>query len=108
MAQNTGAFVVSSHGHQTYNPRATVPPPQAIPTGPSKRMSNGMMPGPPNPSMPPNMVHMSPSQMRPMGSMGPMKPGTAGIGPMDKSNSMSYSSRYGRKAWPMSRSMNGT
>ena len=41
--------------------------------------------------------------------MGPMKPGSGGMVPMDKSNSMPYPSRYGgRKAWPMTRSIHGT
>jgi hypothetical protein len=45
--------------------------------------------------------------MRPSVSMGPMKPGGMGMSPMDKSNSMSYSNRYSRKPWPMTRSMHG-
>ena len=51
----------------------------------------------------------SPSSMRPGGSMNVMKPGSVSMGPMDKSNSMSYSNRYSRKPWPMQqqRSMHG-
>jgi hypothetical protein len=65
---------------------------------------------PGNTSMGPNMgLSSSPSPMRPSGSMGPipMKPGGMGMSPMDKSNSMSYSNRYSRKPWPMTRSMHG-
>ena len=61
-----------------------------------------------NTSMGPNMgLSSSPSSMRPIGSMGPMKPGSGGMVPMDKSNSMPYSSRYSRKPWPMPRGIHG-
>jgi hypothetical protein len=63
---------------------------------------------PGNTSMAPHMgLSPSPSPMRPSGSMIPMKPGSMSMGPMDKSNTMSYSNRYSRKPWPVSRSMNG-
>jgi hypothetical protein len=62
----------------------------------------------PNTSLGPNMnVTPSPPMMRPSNSMAPMKPGTVGMNPMDKSNSMPYSSRYTRKVWPMARSFHG-
>jgi len=62
----------------------------------------------PNTSVGPNMnVSSSPSLMRPSNSMGPMKPATVGMNPMDKSNSMPYSNRYSRKPWPVTRSMHG-
>lgn len=110
MAQNSGPFVASSHGHPGFNPRP--PPPPSIPSSSSssKRLSNGLMPGssPVNPPMGPNMgLSSSPSPMRSAVSMGPMKPGGMGMIPMDKSNSMSYSNRYSRKPWPMPRSIQG-
>ncbi|CAF4598514.1 unnamed protein product, partial [Rotaria socialis] len=112
MSQNSGPFLVSSHGHPGFNPRPPPPPPPPpqppSSSGPSKRISNGLMTGssPGNPSMGPNMgLTSSPSPMRSAGSMGPMKPGSMGMSPMDKSNSMSYSNRYSRKPWPMSRSI---
>ena len=109
MSQNSGQFLVSSHGHPGFNPR---PPLSGAATGSasSKRMSNGIMPGtsPGNTSMGPNMgLSSSPSSMRSAGSMGAMKPGGVGMGPMDKSNSMPYPNRYSRKPWPMARSMHG-
>lgn len=115
MSQNSGPFLVSSYAHPGFNPRAAAPPPPSaqspvVAGGPSKRMSNGMMvaPNPGSPAMASNMpINASPSPMRPGQSMGPMKPGGPPLGPIDKSNSMPYSSRYSRKAWPMTRSING-
>lgn len=109
MSQNTGPFLVSSHGHPGFNPR---PPPTSTlpPSSSSKRMSNGFMSGssPGNTSLGPNMgLPPSPAAMRPVGSMGPMKTGGVGMSPMDKSNTMSFSNRYSRKAWPMARSVHG-
>jgi hypothetical protein len=98
MSQNSGPFLVSSHGHPGFNPSS------------SKRISNGLMPGtsPGNTSIGPNMVlSSSPSPMRPGVSMGSMKPGSVSMGPMDKSNPMSYSNRYSRKPWPIPRSIHG-
>jgi hypothetical protein len=105
MSQNSGPFLVSSHGHPGFNPRAPS-------SSSSKRISNGLMTSssPGNPPIGPNMaLSSSPSPMRPVGSMVPMKPGSMGMNPMDKSNSMtySYSNRYSRKPWPVTRSMNG-
>jgi hypothetical protein len=112
MSQNSGPFLVSSHGHPAFNPRAVPPPPPSSSStiSSSKRNSNGLMSGTNagNPSINSNMaVGSSPSQMRSGGSMGPMKPGTGSLGPMEKSNSMPYPSRYNRKAWPIARSING-
>ncbi len=97
MSQNSGPFLVSSHGHPGFNPR-----PSSSSSSSSKRISNGLMTGssPGSTSMGPNMG-LSSSPMRPAGSMGVMKPGSVSMGPMDKSNTMSYSNRYSRKPWPM-------
>lgn len=106
MSQNSGPFLVSSHGHPGFNPR----PPPSSSSSSSKRISNGLMTSssPGNTSMGPNMgLSSSPSSMRPGGPMGPMKPGSMSMGPMDKSNQMSYSNRYSRKPWPVTRSMHG-
>lgn len=105
MSQSSGPFLVSSHGHPGFNPR-----PSSSVSSSSKRISNGLMTSasPGNVPMPPNMgLPSSPSTMRPGGPMGQMKPGGMGMSPMDKSNSMPYSSRYSRKPWPMTRSMHG-
>jgi hypothetical protein len=103
MSQNSGPFLPSAHGHSSFNPR--LPPA-------SKRISNGPMSvgNSPNTSIGPNMnlSSSSPSSLiRASNSIGPMKPGTVGMNPMDKSNSMPYSSRYTRKGWPMPRSIHG-
>jgi hypothetical protein len=107
MSQNSGPFLASSHGHPTFNPRL---PSSSSPS--LKRPANGPMSigigNSPNTSIGPNMnVSPSPSLMRPSNSMGPMKPGTIGMNPMEKSNSMPYSNRYTRKPWPMTRSIHG-
>ncbi|CAF1365338.1 unnamed protein product [Adineta steineri] len=109
MSQNSGPFLVSSHGHPGFNPR---PPPSSSTASStsSKRISNGLMtgPSPGNTSMGPNMgLSSSPSPMRSAASMGPMKPGSVGMASMDKSNSMPYSNRYSRKPWSMTRSIHG-
>jgi hypothetical protein len=108
MSQNSGPFLVSSHGHPSFNPRlpsSSISPSLKRPGNGPMSMSIGNLP---NTSIGSNMnVSPSPSSMRPSNSMGPLKPGTVGMNPMDKSNSMPYSSRYTRKAWPMTRSIHG-
>lgn len=108
MSQNSGPFLASSHGHPSFNPR--LPSTSSLPPS-LKRPANGPMSigNVSNTSVGSNMnISLSPSSMRPSSSMGPMKPGTVGMNPMDKSNSMPYSSRFPRnKAWPMTRSMHG-
>lgn len=110
MSQTTGPYLVSPHVHPGFNQRVAAPSPQQLQPISSKRTANGMMPGP-NPTNAPmgsNVVMgSSPSPMRAGPPMGPMKPGPVGLGPMDKANTMPYSSRYGRKAWSASRSANG-
>lgn len=111
MSQNSGPFLVSSYSHPGFNPRAAAPAPPSVPSpgvagGAPKRISNGMM-VPPNPGSPAMPMNASPSPMRPGQAMGPMKPAGPPLGPMDKSNTMPYPSRYGRKVWPVTRSVNG-
>ncbi|CAF3684085.1 unnamed protein product, partial [Rotaria sp. Silwood1] len=113
MSQNSGPFLVSSHGHPGFNPRPQPPPPPPPPpssslSSSSKRISNGLIgsSSPGTTSIGPNMgLSSSPSPMRSTGSIGPMKTSGINMGPMDKSNTMPYSNRYSRKAWPMSRNI---
>lgn len=104
MSQNSGPFLVSSHGPPGFNPR--------LPTSASspllKRPTNGPMPmgNPTNTSMAANM-NIPPASMRTSTSMGTLKSSNVTMNPMDKTNSMPYSSRYTRKPWPISRSING-
>lgn len=110
MSQNSGPFLASSHGHPSFNPRLPSSSSSSSMSPSLKRPGNSPMSmnNLPNTSIGPNMnVSSTSSSMRPSNSMGPMKPGTAGMNPMDKSNSMPYSARYTRKAWPMTRSMHG-
>ncbi|CAM4762205.1 unnamed protein product [Rotaria magnacalcarata] len=103
MAQNAGPFLASPHVPPGFNAR--------LPTSTSspllKRTTNGPVSigNPPNTSMGSNM-NVPPSSMRSSNSMGTLKSSSISMNPMDKSNPMPYSSRYTRKAWPMSRNIN--
>lgn len=106
MSQNSGSFLVPSHGHASFNPRM----PSSSMSPSLKRPGNGPMSlgNVPNPSLGPNMnVPPSNATMRPSNSMGPLKPPAIPMNSMEKSNSMPYSSRYPRKTWLTSRSMHG-
>ncbi|CAF5165187.1 unnamed protein product, partial [Rotaria sp. Silwood1] len=84
------------------------PPSSSSLSSSSKRISNGLIgsSSPGTTSIGPNMgLSSSPSPMRSTGSIGPMKTSGINMGPMDKSNTMPYSNRYSRKAWPMSRNI---
>ncbi|CAF1007774.1 unnamed protein product [Rotaria sordida] len=98
-------FLVSSHGPPGFHPRLQ----SSSSSSPTlKRTINGPLSvsNSPNTSINTNMnVSTSPSLMRSSNSMGTLKSTNVSINPMDKSNTMPYSSRYTRKAWPMSRSI---
>ncbi|CAF3195510.1 unnamed protein product [Rotaria sp. Silwood2] len=104
MSQNSGPFLVSSHGPPGFHPR--LPSSSSSPT--LKRTSNGPLSigNSPNTSMSTNLnVSTPPSLIRSSNSMGTLKSTNVNMNPMDKSNSMPYTSRYTRKAWPMSRNI---
>ncbi|CAF4715646.1 unnamed protein product [Rotaria sp. Silwood1] len=104
MSQNSGPFLVSSHGPPGFHPRL----PLSSSTPALKRTSNGPLSigNPPNTSINTNMnVSTSSPLMRSSNSMGTLKSTNINMNPLDKSNTMPYSSRYTRKPWPMSRNI---
>ncbi|CAF3512088.1 unnamed protein product [Adineta steineri] len=100
MSQNSGPFLVSSHGHPAYNPRLPSSSSSKrigsspISTSHSSSTSTGS-----NMNIP--SIHPT---MRSNNSMGSMKSSPINMNPLDKSNSLPYSSRYNtRKTWSMPR-----